>query len=91
MGGLNILWGDLITPLETMVCRGVRTPPFINKPRIIGYPLIFRLCFHVVYHRHIFKQLLFCFILLPSVHLLAPKKNKTCDINNTLREKLVLY
>ena len=48
-----------------------------------------KLCFHVVYHRigeilwrHIFKQLLFCFILLPFVHLPVPKKNKTCDIKS---------
>ena len=33
---------------------------------------------------HIFKQLLFCFILLPFVHLPAPKKNKTCDIKQKL-------
>ena len=46
-----------------------------------------KLCFHVVYHRigeilwrHIFKQLLFCFILLQFLHLQAPKKNKTCDM-----------
>ena len=29
-------------------------------------------------------QLLFCFILLPFVHLLAPKKSKTCDIKQRL-------
>ena len=47
-----------------------------------------KLCCHLKYHHigkilwcHIFKQLLFCFILLPFVHLLVPKKNKTCDIN----------
>ena len=32
----------------------------------------------------IFKQLLFCFILLPFVHLPVPKKNKTCNINQKL-------
>ena len=47
--------------------------------------------FHVVNHliseilwRHIFKQLLFCFILLPFLHLPAPRNNKTCDIRSTL-------
>ena len=41
-----------------------------------------KLCFLVVYYRideilrcHIFKQLLFCFIFLPFVHLMAPKKD----------------
>ena len=33
---------------------------------------------------YIFKQLLFCFIVLPFVHLLAPKKNKTCDTKQKL-------
>ena len=46
---------------------------------------------HVVYHcmgeilwRHISKQVLFCFILLPFVYLPAPKKNKNCDIKQKL-------
>ena len=50
-----------------------------------------KLCFYVLYHcigkilwRHIFKQLSFCFILLPFVHLSAPKKNKTCGIKQKL-------
>ena len=34
-----------------------------------------------------FKQLLFCFILLPLVHLLVPKKNKTCNI----KQKVFIY
>ena len=34
--------------------------------------------------RHIFKQLLFCFILLPFVHLPVPNKNKTYDIKQKL-------
>ena len=37
--------------------------------------------------RHIFKQLLFCFIPLPFVHLSAPNKNKTDDI----KQKLFIY
>ena len=47
-------------------------------------------CFYAVYHcigeilwRHIFKQLSFCFILLPFVHLPASKKSKTCDMNKS--------
>ena len=50
-----------------------------------------QLCFYVIHHHidkiqwhQIFKQLLFCFILLPFLHLLLPKKNKTCDINQKL-------
>ena len=53
-----------------------------------------KLCFQVLYHRiskillcHIFKQLLFCFILLSFAHLPAPKKNKTCDI----KQKIFIY
>ena len=34
-----------------------------------------------------FKQLLFCFILLPLFHLLVPKKNKTCNI----KQKVFIY
>ena len=52
-----------------------------------------KLCSHVVYHRvgKIVwrKQLLFCFILLPFVHLPAPKKNKTKYTNVDL--KISLY
>ena len=50
-----------------------------------------KLCFYVVYHcmgeilwSHIFKQLLFLFILLPFVHLPAPKKNMAFAIKQRL-------
>ena len=41
-------------------------------------------CIDEILWHHIFKQLLFCFILLPFVHLPGPNKNKTYDIKQKL-------
>ena len=41
-------------------------------------------CISEILWYHIFKQLLFSFILLPFVHLPAPNKNKTYDIKQKL-------
>ena len=83
---------SLACAIEVSVCA---TRSQINYIFLVVYSSSFssfmwqwnKLCFQVLYHRisevlwrHIFKQLLFCFILLPFVHLPAPKKNKTCDI-----------